>query len=114
MATATPIILELRKVMDAAGIKTEDVKTAIIKAADGFKKQTGVNVNDVIFKKDEGNNAGGETILTQSDAKPTTEFDAEKVADKAIKDGAGIVSKPNYTPLLIGGGILAALLMLKR
>lgn len=98
IASAAPIIAEVKKALEAAGIDTREILEAGKQAAAAFEQTTGKKLSEVVFKKDTGKD-GGKTTLSPADLKPTTEGDAAKVADAAAKEGAGIAPPaPNVIP----------------
>jgi hypothetical protein len=118
LASASPILIKvsdfLSKAEDLAnkaeGLKNKIVNTpaSIKKAVTDFKNNVGTDVSNIIFTKDAGQ-SGSKNSLTNSDLKSPTPSQAEKIA-KAI------ISKPSMviSPILIGGGLLALLLILKK
>jgi len=132
LATATPIIIKVTDLLSAAekvAAKAEgivDKGTSIVnktksafqiaeEAAANFKNQTGIDVKNVLFKKEEGQ-TGTKNQLSTSDVKDTSPADAKRVADAMVQRATGV--NPNKldtkTMLLIGGGALALLLILKK
>lgn len=118
LATAAPIIAKLTSVLEKAEklsnsaekitSKANKTKEAIEKAKSGFKAITGKNVEDIIFKKQDGQSSNKNTISAEDYTTPT-DAEAEKVA-KALVD-----KKPvNNNILYIGGAALAALLIFKN
>jgi hypothetical protein len=139
LATATPIIIKVTDLLSAAekvaakaegivdkgkGIldkgkdnldKTKSTFQLAEEAAANFKNTTGIDVKNVLFKKEDGV-TGDRNAINASDLKPTTPADAKRVADAMVQRATGV--NPNKldtkTMLLIGGGALALLLILKK
>jgi len=90
---------------DNSPSKTEQYVT---EAKSLFKTATGKNVEDVIWKKDEGK-TGSKNSFSASDLSTPTDSQAERIV-KAV------TGKPSLaiSPILIGGGLLALLLILKK
>jgi hypothetical protein len=119
LATAAPIIAKLTSVLEKAEklsnsaekitSKANKTKEAIEKAKSGFKQITGKNVEDIIFKKQDGSTTNKNTISPSDFSKPT-DAEAEKVAKALVE------KKPiNNNVLLIGGAAaIAALLIFKN
>ena len=94
-ATATPILIkaaEIIKKLKAAGIDPKKLAEQAKLAAEGFKKATGKNITDVIFKKQAGE-TGENKETTAADLAPVDDETAEKVATAAIAAGAGVDTK---------------------
>ena len=119
LASATPIIVkvadvlkEAEKISDTVNKVTTTVnktQDAINKGNAAFKSLTGKSVSDVIFKKDSGKTADT-SQLTAGDFSTPTDSEAMAVANSVAK------SKPmdNKNLLLIGGGALALIFLLKK
>jgi hypothetical protein len=113
---AADILKKLKPASDAAKKAVDVAKTA----AASFKKATGKDVTDVIFKKESGLSSN-KTELTSSDLAPVSNETATKVATAAVAQGAGLTTdqiksttKPaNFmqwikdNKFIVGGGILA-------
>jgi len=130
MTTATPILLKVtaflaaaEKVADKAeGILDKgkkivntgkDTVNTIADAKKDFEKTTGINVTDIIFKKEEGI-TGNKNSISSSDLKNTTPEDAKRVAEAIVDKATGKSKIDTKTLLLIGGAGLALLLILKK
>jgi len=130
LATATPIIIKITDILDKAqkvGEKAEGFKKAadgfqkkadsiadtVRDAKNGFEKATGVKVEDVLWKKEDGK-TGSKNQLTSTDVKNTTPEDAKRVADAIVNKATGGLKIDTKTMLLIGGAGLALLLILKK
>lgn len=125
LATATPILIKVSALLDEAKKVADKAENIVDKgkstfatvkdAAASFKQTTGLNVGDILFKKEEGQ-TGTKNQITASDVKQTTPADAKRVADALVQRASGV--NPNKldtkTMLLIGGGALALLLILKK
>jgi hypothetical protein len=122
LATATPIIIKVSSLLDSAqkvadkvdnlGKKATSIAQTVTDAKDGFQKATGVNVSDLIWKKDAGT-TGSKNSISTDDLKPTSPSDAKKISDALSKSGT-TTKLDTKTMLLIGGGALALLLILKK
>ena len=91
IASATPILLQVKSVLAKAGIKTDDlskINTAVKKGTENFKKLTGKSVTDVIFKKDAGSSSKQSTY-SSDDLQPTETKDAQKVVEGAVANATG-------------------------
>jgi hypothetical protein len=125
LATATPILLKVSALLDEAQKVADKAENIVDKgkstfatvkdAAASFKQTTGLDVGDILFKKEEGQ-TGTKNQITASDVLQTTPADAKRVADALVQRASGV--NPNKldtkTMLLIGGGALALLLILKK
>jgi hypothetical protein len=92
LASATPIVLEFKNVLKAAGITDEQLATATSKAVDSFKKTTGVDPSKVVFKQESGITGSGSTI-TQQSLTETTPQDAERVVKQTITNSTGLLAE---------------------
>jgi hypothetical protein len=132
LAAATPILLKVTALLAAAekvaekaeGLvdkgkkivdKGKDTVATVKDAADSFKQTTGLDVGNVLFKKEAGV-TGDRNSYRKEDLKPPTPAEAKRVADALVQRASGV--NPNKldtkTMLLIGGGALALLLILKK
>ena len=120
LASATPILVKItsflaaaEKVADKAqGLakKAETTTTTINNASNNFKKATGIDVKDVIWKKDAGT-TGSKNSLSKEDLKPVDDETAKKVAMEITKQRGqqtGVLPKLDNKMLLIGGGLALA------
>lgn len=135
LASSAPIISKVVTVLDEAkkisdmveGVtsKVESTKSLIKKANNGFKKTTGIDVANVIFKKEEGVNINT-TTLTPGMFKTPTNNEAMQITTMVL-DGKAVPmntsislsndvfrNKNNKKALLIGGAALAALFILNE
>jgi hypothetical protein len=122
LATAAPILAKLTTVLAKAEKlsnsvekikgKADKTKDAIQKAKDGFKKITGKDVEDIIFKKEQ-NKESNKNSLTPADFSKPTDAEAEKVARALVESNK---KAPMDKKIIIIGGAaaLAALLLLKK
>lgn len=85
---AADIIKKLKPASDAAKKAVNVAKTA----ATSFKKATGKNVTDVIFKKEAGLSSD-RTELTSADLNSVSNDVATKVATAAVAEGAGLTAE---------------------
>ena len=122
LASATPIIIKIESILDKAQ-KTADaanklkttttkVSNTIEQAKKGFEQLTGTKVENVIFKKDAGL-TGDRNGLTTTDLKPTSDADAQRVANAVVSKNFGS-GFDNKTLLLIGGAGLALFLIMRK
>jgi len=141
LASATPIIIKVTDLLNAAEKAAAKAEGLVEKgkgladkgqgllnkgksafnlaeqAAANFKQTTGIDVKNVIFKKDTGI-TGDRNAITAQDAKPTTPEDAKRVANaivqKATGTGGGL--KIDNKILMIGGAaaLLAIVLLNKK
>lgn len=88
---------------------------AVDKGKKDFKNLTGVDVQNVLWKKEEGT-TGSKNSLSSSDVKNLTKEDAKRVGDSIVKSQGGNigVKLDTKTMLLIGGAGIALLLILKK
>lgn len=120
LASATPILIKItsflaaaEKVADKAqGLakKAETTTKTIDNASNNFKKTTGIDVKDVIWKKDAGT-TGTKNSLSKEDLKPVDDETAQKVALEITKkrgQQTGIIPKLDNKILLMGGGLALA------
>lgn len=94
-ASAAPILLKAADILKKLKPASDAAKKAVDvakKAATDFKKVTGKNVTDVIFKKEAGLSSN-KTELNASDLDPVSSETAEKVATEAVAQGAGLTSE---------------------
>jgi hypothetical protein len=92
VATATPILLQVKATLEKAGIRPSKVaalKEKVKSGAEGFKKMTGRSVTDVIFKKDKGGESSANSTYSATDLENTTTADAEKVVKASIAQATG-------------------------
>jgi hypothetical protein len=120
LASASPIIVKITNFLTAAekvaakaeGIVNKATTTAatVNNAVNNFQKTTGINVKDVIWKKDPGT-TGSKNSLSKEDLKPVDDETAKKVALEITKQRGqqtGIIPKLDNKMLLIGGGLALA------
>lgn len=120
LASATPILVKItaflaaaEKVADKAqGLakKAETTTKTIDNASKNFQKTTGIDVKDVIWKKDAGT-TGTKNSLSKEDLKPVDDETAKKVALEITKQRGqqtGVLPKLDNKMLLIGGGLALA------
>lgn len=120
LASATPILTKItaflaaaEKVADKAqGLakKAETTTKTIDNASKNFKKTTGIDVKDVIWKKDAGVE-GNKNSLSKEDLKPVDDETARKVALEITKQRGqqtGVIPKLDNKMLIIGGGLALA------
>ena len=120
LASATPILVKItaflaaaEKVADKAqGLakKAETTTKTIDNASKNFQKTTGIDVKDVIWKKDAGVE-GNKNSLSKEDLKPVDDETARKVALEITKQRGqqtGVLPKLDNKMLLIGGGLALA------
>jgi hypothetical protein len=120
LASASPIIVKITNFLTAAekvaakaeGIVNKATTTAatVNNAVNNFQKTTGINVKDVIWKKDAGT-TGTKNSLSKEDLKPVDDETAKKVALEITKQRGqqtGIIPKLDNKMLLIGGGLALA------
>lgn len=91
LASAAPILLKVKDVLQKAGIKPEQIKNiadTAKKAQADFKNITGKNLTDVIFKKDAGTTTT-KIAIKPGDLEPLTEKTAEKIATAAVAAATG-------------------------
>jgi hypothetical protein len=122
LATAAPILAKLTTVLAKAEKlsnsvekikgKADKTKDAIQKAKDGFKKITGKDVEDIIFKKEQ-NKESNKNSLTPADFSKPTDAEAEKVA-RALVESNKKAPMNNKIIIIGGAAALAALLLLKK
>lgn len=122
LATAAPIIAKLTSVLEKAEklsnsaekitTKVSKTKEAIDKAKNGFKAITGKNVEDIIFKKEDGQTTT-KTTISQDDFSKPTDAEAEKVA-RALVESNKKAPMNNKIIIIGGAAALAALLLLKK
>ena len=93
----------------------KDFDNAVDKGKKDFKNLTGVDVQNVLWKKEEGI-TGSKNSLSTSDVKNLTKEDAKRVGDSIVKSQGGNigVKLDTKTMLLIGGAGIALLLILKK
>lgn len=117
LATATPILVKISNILSSAekvankaeGIADKATTTAstLNKAANTFEKTTGVNVKDIIWKKDAGKD-GNKNSLSKEDLKPVDDATAKKIAIELTQKrgiATGVIPKIDNKLLLIGGGL---------
>jgi hypothetical protein len=120
LASATPILIKISSFLDSAekvankaeGIANKVTKTAttIDNATKNFEKTTGINVKDVIWKKDAGK-TGDKNGISKDDFKPVDDATAKQVALAITEkrgEQTGILPKLDNKLLLIGGGLALA------
>lgn len=92
VASATPILLQVKNILDKLGIKPEQAQllaSSVKKGAEGFQNLTGKKVTDVIFKKDSGTDSTSKATYTSKDLQPTNYTDAKKVVEGSIAKATG-------------------------
>ena len=120
LASATPILVKISSFLDSAekvankaeGIvnKATTTTTTVTNAVNNFKKTTGIDVKDVIWKKDAGL-TGDKNSLSKDDLKRVDDETAKKVALEITKqrgEATGVIPKIDNKLLLIGGGLALA------
>ena len=120
LASATPILVKItaflaaaEKVADKAqGLakKAETTTKTIDNASKNFQKTTGIDVKDVIWKKDAGVE-GNKNSLSKEDLKPVDDETARKVALEITTQRGqqtGVLPKLDNKMLIIGGGLALA------
>jgi hypothetical protein len=92
VASATPILLQVKNIFAKLGIKPEQAQllaSSVKKGAEGFQNLTGKKVTDVIFKKDSGTDSTSKATYTSMDLQPTNYTDAKKVVEGSIAKATG-------------------------
>jgi len=120
LTAASPILLKINSILSVAekvaskaeGIvnKATTTATTVNNAVNNFQKTTGIDVKDVIWKKDAGT-TGDKNSLNKTDLKPVDDETAKKIAlELTQKRGmaTGILPKLDSKMLLIGGGLALA------
>jgi hypothetical protein len=120
LAAASPILLKINSILSTAekvankaeGIvnKATTTATTVTNAVNNFQKTTGVDVKDVIWKKDAGVEAT-KNSLSKDDLKPVDDATAKQVALAVTQQRgqqAGFLPKLDNKMLLIGGGLALA------
>jgi hypothetical protein len=120
LASAAPILVKINSILEGAekvaaktqGIVNKATTTAntVTNAVNNFQKATGIDVKDVIWKKDAGVEAN-KNGLTKADLKPVDDATAQKVALEITQQRgqqAGFLPKLDNKMLLIGGGLALA------
>jgi hypothetical protein len=120
LAAASPILLKINSILSnaekvankAEGIvnKATTTATTVTNAVNNFQKTTGVDVKDVIWKKDAGKEAT-KNSLSKDDLKPVDDATAKQVALAVTQQRgqqAGFLPKLDNKMLLIGGGLALA------
>lgn len=120
LTAASPILLKINSILSVAekvaskaeGIvnKATTTATTVTNAVNNFQKTTGIDVKDVIWKKDAGT-TGDKNSLNKTDLKPVDDETAKKIAlELTQKRGmaTGILPKLDSKMLLIGGGLALA------
>lgn len=120
LTAASPILIKISAILAAAekivnkaeGLakKAETTSKTIDNASKNFEKTTGVNVKDVIWKKDAGIEATKNSI-SKNDLKPVDDATAKQVALAVTQQRgqqAGFLPKLDNKMLLIGGGLALA------
>lgn len=91
LASAAPILLKVKDVLEKAGIKGEELKKVADvakKAQNDFKNITGKSLTDVVFKKDAGTTTT-KIAIKPADLQPLPEKTAEKIATAAVAAATG-------------------------
>jgi hypothetical protein len=120
LAAASPILLKINSILSTAekvankaeGIvnKATTTATTVTNAVNNFQKTTGVDVKDVIWKKDTGAEAT-KNSLSKDDLKPVDDATAKQVALAITQQRGqqtGFLPKIDNKLLLIGGGLALA------
>lgn len=120
LTAASPILLKINSILSVAekvadkaeGIvkKATTTATTVTNAVNNFQKTTGVDVKDVIWKKDVGAEAT-KNSLSKDDLKPVDDATAKQVALAVTQQRgqqAGFLPKLDNKMLLIGGGLALA------
>jgi len=94
IATATPIILKYSKVLeqfkDVVDSKVVQDGISLAKTAnDGFKKLTGENITDVVFKQEKGVTTN-KSVISENDLQSLTGSEAEKIAQTSVALASGL------------------------
>ena len=92
VASATPILIQVKSIFAKLGIKPEQLKqisNSVKTGAQGFQTLTGKKVTDVIFKKDTGTDSGSKATYNSTDLQPTNYNDAKKVVEGSIAKATG-------------------------
>lgn len=92
VASATPILLQVKNILNKAGIKVEDVaiiSNAVKKGTEDFKKLTGHSVTDIVFKKETGTESKSQTVYKKGDVMPLNLTDAKTVVEAAVAKATG-------------------------
>lgn len=121
LTAAAPIILKVQSVLSEAekiskateGITStiDKTKEAVNKANSGFKKLTGKNITDVIYKKEAGK-TGTKNSLSPNDFKTPTNSEALAVSERIVNPPKKAI---NNKMLLIGGaGLVAAIVLFSK
>ena len=120
LTAASPILLKINSILSVAekvankaeGIvnKATTTATTVSNAVNNFQKTTGIDVKDVIWKKDAGAEAT-KNSLSKDDLKPVDDATAKQVALAVTQQRgqqAGFLPKIDNKLLLIGGGLALA------
>ena len=120
LTAASPILLKINSILSVAekvankaeGIvnKATTTATTVNNAVNNFQKTTGIDVKDVIWKKDAGKEAT-KNSLSKDDLKPVDDATAKQVALAVTQQRgqqAGFLPKLDNKMLLIGGGLALA------
>ena len=89
LATAAPILIQVKKFLKENGIDVTEIAKVTTKAAKDFENVTGSKLTDVIFKKDAGVQTN-KKLLSSDDLTPTTQADATKVVTAAVSMATGV------------------------
>lgn len=88
VATATPLLIQAQKFIKENGESVSKLQSAINQGKQTFKQITGKPIEDVIFKKDAGENTSSMKI-TSSDLQPVDMETATKVAQSGVALATG-------------------------
>lgn len=113
-AAALPIIIKVIELFKNMKVGTDGMEKATAEAKQDFEQQTGTKLENTVFKQD-SESGNTNTVLTKSDAKQTTEADADKIA--AAKGGETTSGKTfgiDNKYLLLGGAGLLGYMILKK
>jgi hypothetical protein len=117
VAASAPILIKISDLLtkaekvanQAEGIakKVETTTNVIDQGVKTFEKTTGVNVKDVVWRKDTGT-TGNKNSLSPNDFTKVDDATAKKIADSLARKAAekkGFLPKMDNKMLLIGGGL---------
>ena len=121
LASAAGIIAKVESILDKAekaskkaeGIVDKGSKTieSVDKAKKAFESTTGVKVNDIIWKKEEGK-TGSKNSIDSNDFRKPTDKEANDVAAALVNKGKG--SSFNKMYLIGGAAAIAAVVLLSK
>lgn len=111
-AAALPIIIKVIELFKNMKVGTDGMEDATASAKQDFEQQTGTKLENTVFKQD-SESGNTNTVLNKSDAKETTQSDADKIAEykaqqseKTTDGGSRNFMGVPIKYLAIGGGIL--------